>query len=285
MKSVTPISATFAYQSYLDSTALHQAILAQGAGNVIVDSTKQTAQIPGVGVALHPASNSPVTIVFKGTSGSDPLVITPGQVVHVDPFVGFDWGLPFGWLGGGPVLLYVMHSKEAQINFAGSNAPVPFHRLRVPITNFNADPAAPGTPNWPLGFPWANAFRLSGTQTIPQQARPVLQVIPDITLMQYTGACSAPIELIAKWINVDPFDLNSPPDQATGYDNGVHYYPVTISSANQTGGGPNLAAPLWLPPEIGQLGGDNAAFYLLDPTNTLGGTGVYVDVVRYGRFM
>jgi hypothetical protein len=42
---------------------------------------------------------------------------------------------------------------------------------------------------------------------------------------------------------------------------------------------------VWLPPEITRLGGDAAEFHLLDPTNTAGITGAFVDVVRYGFLM
>ncbi len=276
---IRQIATTFTYQSYFDRTLLQNAILLQDVGKLIVRSTLQYAQSGGVAVALHPASESPVAIRFRGgDANSAEVVITPGQKVRIGSFEGFDWGLPFGWLGGGSVVLYVL-DEGGDVTFPTCKAPIIFHRMRVAAVG--ADPAAPGTPNWPLAFPWSNANRGTIATPTPQHSAPLLRLIPEMTFIRYAGALGAagPIDLVLKWINVTHYDQNSPPDQAAGYDNGIHYWPITF----QTVPGPLMLAPLWLPPELGTFAGDQAAFYIYDPTGTYAGEPF--DVVRYGRFM
>jgi hypothetical protein len=281
MNSITQLAATFAFQSYFDSVLLSNAILTQTNGSPIVDSTRQYAQVPGIGVALHPASQSPVAIQFHGGSADSAVVhLTPGQKLNVGKFEQFEWGLPFGWLGGGAVLLYVLGGDEADIDFPQSNSPIIFHRQRVRIAN--APVAAPSVPNWPMSFAWSNAARGTGGGNVtPQQAAPLFMITPDIVHLQFTGAnVLGPIDLNMEIINPDGFDLQSPPDQAVGYSNGVHWWPVTFPAVL----GPNVAQVVWLPQEVARLAGDNAVVVFVDPAGALGDT-AFVDCVRYGKFM
>jgi hypothetical protein len=285
MKSITQLAATFAFQSYFDSGLLPRAILAQTNGNPIVDSTRQYAQIPGVGVALHPSSQSPVAIKFKG-GGADSAVVhlTPGQKILPGDFTSFEWGLPFGWLGGGPVILYVLGDKNTDVGFPSVNSPIIFHRQRVVIEPGDLGPIVPpNTPNWPLAFPWGNANRQVGGSRTPQQAAPLFQLVPDIVMLQFLGLFAVPVDLVIEFVNVDAFDRQSPPDQAAGYSNGLHLYPITVPAVPAPVG--PLAAVFWLPAEIAKLAGDSAEFHVLDPTSTAGIVETFVDVVRYGRLM
>lgn len=286
MKPITQLAATFEFQSYFDDTLLSNAILAQANGNPIVDSTKQTSQTPGRGLALHPSSHAPVAVRFKGGDNADSstIVLTPGQKVMVGPFDQFDWGLPFGWLGGGRVVLYVIHGNESDIVFPQTHNPVVFHRQRLSIQN--APVAAPGTPNWPMTVPWSNANRSVSGNLTPQQASGLFPIIPERVVFYYRGAPASalPIDLLLEIINPTAFTRFSMPDQNSGvpgYSNGVLYFPFTVSAIPAPG--PNVAAVGWLPPEVNDLAGENAAVYVVDPAGALGGQ--KIDVVRYGRFM
>jgi len=279
-RAISQIPATFPYQSYFDTTALSRAILMAGVANPIIDSTRQYAQTKGVGVALHPCSQSPVAIKFKGGDADSAVInLTPGQRVFPGDFHEFEWGLPFGWLGGGTVVLYVIHDRKAEIDFPASDSPIIFQRLRMPILDGVVD-AAPVI-NWPLSFPWSNATRVNGAVTAPQQAAPLFHVIPTNTLMRFNAAAGfiAALDLVLQIRNCDPFDLNSAPDQAAGYANQNHFFPITFNPVL----GPNVPAPLWLTDPVTDLAGDFAAVSILDPAS--GGLATFVDVVRYGRFM
>ena len=279
MKAITQLAATYPFQSYFDNALLLNAILSQSIGNQIVNSTRQFAQTPGEGVALHPSSRSPVAIKFHGGDADSAVIhLTPGQKVFPGSFKHIEWGLPFGWLGGGTVILYVLNSKEADIEFPAANVPVVFHRQRCLIVNGNSV-AAPGTPNWPMAFPWSNANRSVAGALTPQQASPLFGMVPDVTLLQYNGALAAPLDLNIQFTNITSLDQNSPPDQAVGYANGIHFWPVTIPAVI----GPNVASLVWLPPEVGHFAGDACAVTFLDPAGVAGGA--FIDVVRYGRFM
>ena len=279
MKSITQLAATFNFQSYFDNTLLSTAILTAGNGNPIIDSTLQTAQNKGIGVVLHPASDAPVAIRFHGGEVNSTVIhLVPGQRMITGRFDKFDWGLPFGWLGGGAVILYVLGSEDMDVSFPSVDAPIVIQRLRMQIVNGNSV-VAPGTPNWPLAFPWSNANRGTGGGNVtPQPAAPLISIIPDVTLLQYKAALGAPLDLNIQFTNAADPATNSPPDQAAGYSNLIQFLPITIPAVI----GPNVAAPIWLTPPQSSLAGDACAVTILDPASAVGGQ--FVDVVRYGRF-
>lgn len=273
MRSITQIPTTFIYQSYLAAGRM----LLQGVGNPIIDSTRRYAQTPGVGLALHPCSQSPVAVKFKGGKLDTAVVtLTPGQKIITGPFSEFEWGLPFGWLGGGTSVLYVIHNEKADVTFPSVRPVVIFHRLQLTIVNGNVD-AAPVI-NWPNQFPWSNAIRVSGGNNQPQPAAPIFSVDPDVALfrLNLTGFL-APVTLTLQIRNVDAFDLKSDPDQTAGYTNVNQFYDLTFNPV----AGPNTPAVAWLPAEVARLGGDSAAVSILDTAGVLAGS--TVDVIRYGR--
>lgn len=263
-RSVTQIPRTFPFQSYFDSLLLERAILAQPQGAAIIPATKAHSQTPGVGVTLHPSSESPVAIRFRGgDTDSSEIILTPGQTVIVGNFTSFDWGLPFGWLGGGTVLLYVMHRPDAMIAFPGGPAaPIPFHRARLII-------GARTAPNLPMSFPWPSAT--SGTGPTPQSGSPIVNVTPTATLFRLRSSIIAPTTLSAIWWATDVFDVD-----ATG-GGIVEATEIDLSFPAVTVGSFPIA---WLQPDLARIGGDVAYLQITDPTAAL--TGAYVDMIRYG---
>lgn len=274
-RSITQIPKSFLFQSYFDSTLLQNAILAQPAGSSFVENTRETAQVAGIGFALHPSSECPVAIRARG-GGSDtaPIVLVPGSQKIVGGFDEFEWGLPFGWLGGGRALLYVIHRKDASLDF-GSAAPPPliFHRTRLVIENIAA---APGTArqNWPNAFPWANAK--SGASASPQGSGALVTVTPDVALCRLRATLAAPATLTFVLHSTEDFDE----DSTGAYGADLTAFDVQFP---QVAGAPIAAFPLGMITaeqhgiSMQDSGGVNV---LSDDPNLIG---KYLDVVRYGR--
>ena len=59
----------FPWQSFFDDTQLGQAISVQPQNEPIVPSTRVAVPTPGFGVGLHPDSQVPLAVKFKGSSG------------------------------------------------------------------------------------------------------------------------------------------------------------------------------------------------------------------------
>lgn len=285
------IATAFTYQSYFDDTLLQRAILPQKQGEPIVTSTKQTVSIAGYALALHPSSKSPVAVRFSkgGQQGdSTTYVLKPGQLVRPvgfgdrdQRFSGFDYGLPFGWLGGGEVTLLVLRSPDADVQFI-DRTEIIFHRQRVKILDLASVPdptAIANWPyNWPLTFPWAHAFR----DTIPQQgSQGLLTVTPTRVAMSLRMADLASAETMrAYYVGTNDFAMDSSGNvsltDVRGYDI-VWGTWASLASPNL----PTQYQYQFLPPEAFMLNGDDGALLLVETTP---GTLVdeYVDVVRYG---
>lgn len=280
-RAITQLLANFNFQSYFDNTLLEKALLTQAVGTPIVDSTKRTAQIGGVGVALHPLSQSPVAVRFHGGKADSMVVtLTPGQKVMTGEFKQFDWGLPFGWLGGGNVNLYVIHDKnDGDVHFPNVTSPVVFHRMRLAISA----PSGAYVKNWPTGFPWPNA--VAGTGSMPQQAATAFNVVPDIVMLRLRvdlSAAAPPVPATFSMVfrGVDAFDLSSAsPPVLTTTDLTVH--DMTFNPQSDVAGGEFPIA--WIPPEVARLVGDAASISAVDFANLYRAN--FIDVVRYGRLM
>ena len=184
------VTATYPYQSYFDDTLQQQAILPQPQNEPIIPSTlSNPIQIGGYGLALHPASEAPVSVVFdtgaqQGRSAT--YALSPGQIIrpfgrpdgvgNPGSFSGFRFGLPFGWLGGGAVKLMLLRTPDAHTLWNGFPEII-FHRFRTQIIAASAVPADPTTLtptpfyNWPKRFPWTHAI---GNQGLRQSGTPVL---------------------------------------------------------------------------------------------------------------
>jgi hypothetical protein len=281
MRAITQIPATFPFQSFPDGT-LERGIREQASGSPIVDalvggagpsaaqSQKREAQTRGVGVALHPASECPVAVKFKGgTADSSEVILTPGQKVRVGTFDAIEWGLPFGWLGGGTATLLVLHTPEADVAFTSQPGSVVFHRVRTTIVT---DFAQPVPANWPGTFPWPNAINLNSK---PQGAGPVIPIQPDLVLVRLRQeALAAPADLYLHFQAITPLDERDTPDNV---DANVTVVPLTIPTT------PAGRPLVWLPAEVARLVSVAGGVNVVDPANAAGLVGVGIEFVRYGR--
>jgi len=279
---VTSLLGHFFFQSYFDSALHEHAILSQSVGNPIVASTRQYAQgMEGEGVALHPASQSPIALKFRGGEADNAVItLTPGQKVRVGTFSEFEWGLPFGWLGGGNVQLFVLHGEKSDVEFSASRSPIIFHRFRCAIVATSQTVAA--VKNWPGGFPWPNA--LQGAGNTPQQAATHFNVIKEAVLLRLRVDLTAAIPIVPAtfdlvWrgttaLDLDATDTLGVTDRTT--------YAVTFMPQNHAPTGGEFVVT-WLPVEIARLGGDSANLSIVDNTGLY--TTSHVDIVRYGRLM
>lgn len=176
----------FAFQSYMDSTLLQNAVLLAAPNEPIIKSTAKRETIPGYAVGLHPSSECPVAIQFEiggQPSSSSAITLVPGQILrpHGLPkgmdsgnFSGFTWGLPFGWLGGGVANLHVFQTPDADESWPG-RPEIIFHRARYAIVSVAGAPAVTTPFNWPTRFPWVLG---SNEQSIQQRNQPIIAVEP-----------------------------------------------------------------------------------------------------------
>jgi hypothetical protein len=180
MRAISQIPVNFAFQSYFDDTLLQKAILEQAPGEGIVPSTLKRSQDKGNVVGLGGTSDCPLAIRFRGGRDSAPIILRPGQVIRPGRFDGFDYGLPFGWLGGGLAVLFVGHEEDVDSYIGAARPEIIFHRTRLKIV---ADAVTPTlVKNWPLRFPWTQAVR--GASSSNQNGAPLLTVEPTRTLLR-----------------------------------------------------------------------------------------------------
>lgn len=181
-RAISQIPVNIPYQSYFSSTLYEKALLSQRAGDLIVSSTKVLYQGSGRLVALAGWSETPIAFRFSGTkSDTGVIVVKPGQILDVGHFDGFEYGLPFGWLGGGRSMIYTAHTKDALIDPGSARPEVIFHRLRQKIVaSAGVLPAI--TYNWPLAFPWKRA--VSGATSIDQTGTAMFRVEPTRSLIR-----------------------------------------------------------------------------------------------------
>lgn len=189
-RAISQIPVSFAYQSYLDSTLLEKAILSQRLNQGIVSSTKSESQTEGHVIGLAAESDTPVAFrIFGSERDSGIALLRPGQVLHTGKFTGFEYGLPFGWLGGGRGVIYVGNHEEALLNMGTSRPEMVFHRLRQKIAA-SANPLPALTRNWPLNFPWTHT--LAGAGPTDQSGNPLFRVEPSRTLVRLRSAIIVP---------------------------------------------------------------------------------------------
>lgn len=286
------ISQRFPYQSYYDDTLLETALLSQNTNSPIVDTalTKtRTEQIPGYAVGLHPSSETPVAMQFLvggQPSSAQAITLVPGQIVrpHGLPrgmtdgsFSGFKWGIPFGWLGGGLSTLVVFQTPDADASWPG-NKEILFHRQRMIIEDLASLPTnAPK--NWPIRFPWVQAF--SGTSPANQNGQPAIALQPTKTIMRLRlSALAAPTDMRVIFQETQDFDVSAA-DAIIATP--VSAFDLTWGTWASAGAG-NLGTQYQLLSldDLGyRLGADNGGVVLASSSADL--IGQYVDVARYGR--
>lgn len=286
---VQQLNYSFAYQSYFDSTLLQNAILSQPKNNPIVDP--QLSGLTGFGVGLHPSSETPIAIQFQtngAAGGSTVYVLKPGQTIWPgsNSFSGFTWGLPFGWLGGGLATLLVFQTKDAVVEWGDDNE-LCFHRARFAIKQ-PADLTAAGSfnnapNNWPMRFPWSQAF--SGT--VNQKGTPLVMIArPTKVIMTLRGATSLAAAAAMRMAFQATNDLSI---DSTGIPSTTPppvFEDVNWPLFSSLGTSGNMATqnPLIVREQgIGRLSADDGGMLFIDASGAASLNGLYVDVARYGK--
>lgn len=294
-----PITQDFPFQSYFDTALMQKALLPQttsivGPGAPNMPGTPPlTVQTGGLAVQLHPSSMTPIAIDFTLANGvpSSPVLMKPGQIIRPGRFSSFQWGLPFGWLGGGIATILLAQNELSDFG-APANAEVVFHRQRMQIIASTSVAVVP-VPNWPIRFPWPGAISgaVGGT---PQGQLPTGGVVNPTKIMARLRVSPVPAGgAVTRFIlfNIDEFDRTqgyAVPNVLTGacaVD--VQWQPFDQSGIAVTGGTPPLeyqVQELDLTTPIARLGGDNCCVVIVDVTpggaNPVAGS--FIDVVRYG---
>lgn len=297
ISQAAPLIRRFMQQSYFSDTHLQNAIRRAPPGQQIVDV--QEANTRGYALGLHPNSETPVAVEFKGVganaSASGVMMLKPGQIIRLGSagFSGFKWGLPFGWLGGGVAQLIVFTSQDVDVVWDDSPEVI-FHRQRMkilaPAAAAWAAVATPGSAsNWPVRFPWTNAYHLSSSA--PQQGQPVFAVKPTRVMMRVrkAGYNDADRKFRAHIRGFDLFDIDSSGDnESRGADVTVQDVIVPFSaivSGLPVGFATDGYSVIELTDgPLARLGGDGCEVVLV--ANTLNETtldNVFVDVIRFGQ--
>lgn len=283
------VSGVFTFQSYFDSTLLQNAILAQPPNELIVPSTKTKSQVSGYGLGLHPSSECPVAVRFQTGAqqgASQVYHLKPGQVIRphgsmrgeAGSFSGFEWGLPFGWLGGGAATIVVMRTPDADVFWTG-NPEIIFHRQRMLIYAPAAVPVAASIPlNWPKRFPWPNA--IYGANNIQQSGRAALSVTPTRTALRLRVSTLAAVNTM-RVLFCGTNDWSQDSAGAVSLAD-VSYTDVVWGTFDQGGiGTPGTHYPTQVyTGELERFAADDGGVVFADLTGDIDGE--YVDVIRYG---
>lgn len=186
MKAISQIPVSFLFQSNRSLLADGRSdVLTQPTNELIVPSTKRIAQMKGSVVGVAGFSQTPVAFKFQGAGESGVIFCRPGQKFYVGEFDAFEYGLPFGWLGGGLSVIFVGHTPDADLDLGPGRPEIIFHRLTVKI-QASVNPLPALVRNWPLQFPWSQATR--GDEKIDQKGNPIIRVEPTRALMRLSSS-------------------------------------------------------------------------------------------------
>lgn len=292
--SIVHIPDFFPFQSYFNAAAEgttppSSAVLVQPSDDPIIPSTlrKRTGQ-SGYMLGLAPWSEAPVAVAFDlGPAGkASPIILKPGQVIAPasgQKFKGFDYGLPFGWLGGGAITLALLKTPDAKVDWTGIQSEVLFHRFRTTILT---GPIAANSlvPNWPNRFPWPALYRYDGANppatqnakaviSIAEVTRTLLRLNVGATDITNDNACSM------LFYGTDHFSIGA--DGITPVNTDEFFYDIQWPvNATVVVGARN---PLvFLPREIAAVAANTYGVRIYAPIGSalIGKT---VDICRYGR--
>lgn len=276
MKTIIHIPASFPFQSYLDSGLKQAAILSQSLNDPIVTSTKKT--IGGFGVrqiGLTGASQTPVAVRVSGGKGeTGTFILRPGQHVEVGQIDSIDYGLPFGWLGGG-ISTIVLGPEGANLDLGSSARPeIIFHRFRTGIVA-SANPLPALVQNWPLQFPWTHAANGNSDQS----GAPVLRVEPTRALLRLRSQIAVDKVVGVVFRGSREFDESS-----AGAVGVADLNSTFVEIAFRASTDPSLALypTASIPDDFLRLACDEGGLTLLD-LGDAALTNVEVDIVRFGR--
>ncbi len=297
------VSEVFPYQSYFDNTLLEKALLQQSANQLIVDATTPAngaitmmvkSNVAGYAVGLHPSSQTPVAVqpLLGGqTTSPQPVILKPGQIFrpHGKPipgvngnFSGVNWGIPFGWLGGGMATLYIFSSPDADVAWSG-NPEVVFHRQRLRVYPIGGDIQPSVLPyNWPTRFPWPQAVR--DAESVDQKGKPSIAVEPTrmfmkLNLSTLVNACNMRMAIYgSNDFNLDASNSVDNTSLFVDYVWGTYTFIPALTSPFDS-----MYSVVEGPSEISRLSADAGGLVLFDTSVTQDLAGQYVDIVRYGR--
>lgn len=265
----------FPIQSYLSNADGAQGLLTQARGNNIVAADRQV-DVKGSFIGLSPNSQTPVAFrplhVDKRVAGQI-ITLIPGQVMRLD-INGFEWGIPFGWLGGGLATLIVADNDQPFINWPQQKTEVLIHRTRLQV-------AADGSPVFvaalPNRFPWPSAQKATNQA---QAGQPIIAIEPTrVSFRLRVNNLAAPSDMRVLMKASDDLDIGT--DGLTPGTADLTYVDVTFPQA--VAGVVSVGFPVI---EIvgvpARLGGDLATVALVDIS---GGAlaGAFVDILRYGK--
>lgn len=177
---VAQIVENYTNQVYIEPTTGGY-FLPQPPGNQIVPSTKKVwASGTGYGIVNESTSQSPVAIQFVGRRGSAPIILRPGEAIWPGEFDSFEYGLPFGWPGGGTVMLKVALAKDVKLDAGTTRPEIPYWRVILSV-EADADPLPTLKRNWPSAFPWQ--YAKGSALGADQSGTPSIYVEPSRTLL------------------------------------------------------------------------------------------------------
>lgn len=297
------ITKIFPFQSYFDASfetltpKPGSALLSQVTNAGIIQSTLQDKQqTEAYAIGLAPWSDAPIAVRMQGKDQgglSTPIILRPGEIIAPQglargegfrTFRGLEWGLPFGWLGGGLVSLFFFKSPDSLPAWTYGAKEVCFHKFQTKIIAANAVPPSPMYTNWPTQFPWSKAYRGSGTSALDQTGTPNIAVKPTKTLIRLNGALDAAESCRIVFWGSDTFDQTSagipPTGQPTITESG--YWEFTWP-ATTAGGWPGHQPILSLPDEVSAIAANawGVTFEALAGSQLLTSE-LSVNVARYG---
>lgn len=296
LPNIVQFTEHYQIQSYFDAAAElttppSVAVAVQPSTNQIVPSTlKNKSSQSGFAIGLAPWSKAPVAVQINfGPGGSSAVVLLrPGQLFTPnggERFEGFSYGLPFGWLGGGTVTLFLFKTKEATVDWAGFQSEVLFHRFRTTILTAASPSVPPSYRNWPTEFPVDNMFRYDLTLGPQSQGGKPTLMVSNVTrtLLRLNGTVPAAPdnEFRVLFWGPDSFEADAggaagiPPNSGQFYWEG--FWPISTA-----GFAPADKAVVELPQGIAAESCNYWGISIVAPAGSalLGQT---VDVVRYGR--
>lgn len=286
-KNAAVLRSIFPYQSFFDNTQLNQAILTQDPNSPTVNEISNV-NVSGRTVGLHPDSQCPIAARLKSQTGQVVSVLTPGQVVNgliPDGFTSLDWGLPFGWLGGGLAKLVIADSDAPFVGWAQAKTEVLLQRQRMQIVadaSPSTSPAASAA-NWAGRFPMKNGYRYnsgSPSTPIPQSGQPEIAAeITRIVMRLRVANLAAPTPMRILIRGLDEFDIGSDGVTITYTDLSV----FDVQWPQQVAGMTSAPYPTIEIRDIpAALRGDSCVVTLSDAKNAAL-TNQFVDVLTYGR--
>lgn len=236
------IPFTFPCQTWFDSTAEGvtpnpgHGMLEQTSNEGIVKQSMQASQMSGYAIGLSPRSETPIAVRVQmdGSGGfSTAIILRPGEIISPGGyangqhrgFTALQWGLPYGWLGGGFACLVVFRSPDSLPRW-DTGREVIFHRFQTSIRSAALAAAAPQRRNWPTRFPWPHAFQAVNINiALDRSGSPLLAVHPTKTLLRLNGNVGMPVGETCRLVmyGSECFDL-APLDGLTTLASGTAFW-------------------------------------------------------------